>query len=524
VVLRMQSRVAEFFEHRQVLDPAVLAILVTLFGAVLRLYDLGGQSLWIDEVSQARTASLINSEGFGVVVQRDNVAPLSHWLLWAFGTLFGYSEFIIRLPSAIAGIVLVPLVYLLGRRLFDSPTAGLTAAIITAISPLAVWYAQDGRMYALAMMLVASAMLALWNALDKPHSLLAWGTFTLATTLAVYTHQYAVLVSVASGLFVLIRFGLSSPVLWRWAASQAIAALVFLPWFLYSIDRLAAQAGTPKGEALLWLPYTLFAFLVGFSYGPSVRELHWDTSLAMVRPYLAGIVPVMLAGAWAGAMGLARVLRREVRWPGVFCILWLVVPILLALLATQMSNISYNVRYVSVCFPAFAIILGASLTGQTRSPFTVMAILVLLLAMGFSLANWYTTGRYAKEDIRPVAALLAREATERDAIVILSHTAVEPLAFYGYDLPENALVVRRANLDEVSHQLRTRQPQNSARLWLLEYRAWESDPRQSLRTLLQRTRPLLVKCQWAGVDLRVYGGPEQQATADFGAECQGAQD
>ena len=62
--------------------------------------------------------------------------------------VFGESEFALRSLSAALGVVLVWLIYLLGRRLFDESTA-LAAAFVAALNPFQVYYSQEARMYVL---------------------------------------------------------------------------------------------------------------------------------------------------------------------------------------------------------------------------------------------------------------------------------------------------------------------------------------------------------------------------------------
>ena len=67
-------------------------------------------------------------------------------MLWLTIRTFGHSEFAVRLPSLIAGTLVIPVLYELGRELYDRRT-GLLAAAFAAVSPLLIWYSQEVRMY-----------------------------------------------------------------------------------------------------------------------------------------------------------------------------------------------------------------------------------------------------------------------------------------------------------------------------------------------------------------------------------------
>ncbi len=102
----------------------VLTIVILIFASGLRLYRLGGHSLWLDEVATVY--------GF------DNVNPpvyLFFSRLWMEAA--GRGELAIRLPSAIFSLFAIPFIIILGKRLFSLQT-GLLAGILLAFSPYSI--------------------------------------------------------------------------------------------------------------------------------------------------------------------------------------------------------------------------------------------------------------------------------------------------------------------------------------------------------------------------------------------------
>ena len=65
---------------------------------------------------------------------RSHKPALLYWLQVAAYEAFGVNEFAARLPSALAAMLTVLLVYELGRRMFDAST-GLLAGLILASMP-----------------------------------------------------------------------------------------------------------------------------------------------------------------------------------------------------------------------------------------------------------------------------------------------------------------------------------------------------------------------------------------------------
>src|SRR5512147_3319663 len=96
----------------------VILLFILALAAFLRFYLLDGQSFWNDEGNSARIAerslTLITEGAAG-----DIHPPLYYYLLHVWRGLFGASEFALRSLSAVLGVVLVWLTYLIARRVFD---------------------------------------------------------------------------------------------------------------------------------------------------------------------------------------------------------------------------------------------------------------------------------------------------------------------------------------------------------------------------------------------------------------------
>ena len=140
--------------------------LVALFAlaALLRVAGLTSQSLWADEGNSVR----LTERPLNLVVDaaRADVHPPGYYLaLWGWVRLFGQGEAAVRALSVVTGVLLVGLVYLLGRR-FAGPRAGWFAAFCASVSPFQIQYAQEVRMYILVAFLGAGAAYAFFRWLE----------------------------------------------------------------------------------------------------------------------------------------------------------------------------------------------------------------------------------------------------------------------------------------------------------------------------------------------------------------------
>ncbi|HWQ13005.1 MAG TPA: DUF2723 domain-containing protein [Roseiflexaceae bacterium] len=197
-------------------------VLLALFVAALvpRLYGLDAQSLWLDE---GGTWAEVTRKGWATLLAEllspDAGYPLYHLLLKGWTALAGDSEWALRFPSAIAGAGVVVAVHLAaveltgaGQRALRagkipvSPMAHrLSPALFVALSPFAIWHAQDAKAYSLLLLVAALELWALLRAFRRDDR----GGWLLVLALAltsVFVHRLALLLAAGVALAVaLIR-------------------------------------------------------------------------------------------------------------------------------------------------------------------------------------------------------------------------------------------------------------------------------------------------------------------------------
>src|SRR5512136_1474233 len=95
---------------------AWLPVLVLLLAFALRVYKLGDQNVWWDEGFSVWVARH-DLGALTTIAAGDTHPPLYYWLLHPWMLVTGPSEFAIRLPSLMFGVIAVALAYRLGRQL-----------------------------------------------------------------------------------------------------------------------------------------------------------------------------------------------------------------------------------------------------------------------------------------------------------------------------------------------------------------------------------------------------------------------
>ena len=220
---------------RKFFNPTRLVYAITLLGAALRFYQLGYFSLWDGEIftlfiSQKELPLLLSA-------LRDFGAHPPMWFLVtrAFDA-FGWNEWMLRAPAAFVGILAIPAMYVAGKRAAGT-TVGLIAALLFACAPLAVLYAQLGRMYSIIYPLTALILYAMTRALQSKQWRW-WFALSAFSALIVY-NQYLSLLAVGSAY---LMAGLI--LLWQaWRSVRPFRAGEFARAFFRFTARMWASFG-----------------------------------------------------------------------------------------------------------------------------------------------------------------------------------------------------------------------------------------------------------------------------------------
>ncbi len=124
-----------------------LGVIVTV-GVILRFSKiLCLRDFWYDEAFTGIITRMSWPEMQSMIF-RDVHPPLYYWLLKSWASFVGYSGVSLRLFSLFIGLLSIVSVYYVGKKIFNKKV-GLLSAFIMAISPFAIQYSQEARMYSL---------------------------------------------------------------------------------------------------------------------------------------------------------------------------------------------------------------------------------------------------------------------------------------------------------------------------------------------------------------------------------------
>ena len=406
---------------------------ICLIGMALRLHALDSHGLWSDEMQRVMWSAGHEFEsifaGFPQsylvhqpprpflpsleVLQRHN-PPLYGSILRFWMQLFGFeSDFIMRLPSVLAGVVGIAVLYAAALAAGAQRRAALLAAAMMAISPFQIHYAQEVNHYTLA---VACVSLSIWLFYRWSERNQLWTGVALTMTIlaALLTHYCAFLVFVGQGAALLLdqRGG------WRRRAlllvpyfSAATLFLFQLPTALIQLremtdpGQIGAFAGW-RGATSGLLDLTQVAWLGNPFLQP--QFLAWGaTALA-----LAALAWYLLRGSDPGRWQLACVA--------------LIPPILTIVLFFFMrANSLMWPRYWLVCTPAGYLLLARAVSQARLTAWVSVALLVVASCIG--LPEQYA---HSMESWNFVAADVNARGGPRDAVLVHPSNLAESCARY----------------------------------------------------------------------------------------------
>ena len=428
----------------QVAWPRVAALAIVLLAFGLRVAGLGQQELRGDEAFGYFFAQRDYAEIIDATIELQEPHPVaSYFVQRAWLGVAGDSELALRFPPAWFGVLAVALLLRLAMRLGFRRGPALLAMALLAISPYAIWHAQDARMYSMSLALTIAAV---WLGIETlQRQRVAWGlAYTAAAWVALHTHYYAVFVLVALNLFVLTRaifVPRTRANLATWIMWQMLVGALYLPWLASAASILGNYGGNGDSPALAaMVERSLSVFAVGESV-PVAQRLLWAGVAALL----------LLIGGVRLLLGTAA--DRRNLW---LLVLYLAVPVL-AIWYSAQSRPIFNERYLVASAPPFYLLVAAAFDGRSvsRRPellvkgVSLAALALLVAGMIFSLSHYYTDPTYSKSrGWRDLAAALTRLGTGvPDEQVRIAQNFPDPTLWYYYRGPIEHVVLPPADND-----------------------------------------------------------------------------
>jgi mannosyltransferase len=321
----------------------LLPLLMLLLAFGIRATTLGWQSLWFDEGWSWHLARMPLVEMAGTTAA-DRSPALYYGLLHIWRLAGGETEFALRTLSLFADIATCALVMALSARLGIRPM--WLAGLLYALNPVAIWYAQETRMYAQVSALTTASTLALWIWLGRPRLRILIASAACLGA-AIHSHYYAIFVVPAHALLVAaVTFKRTPKQALHWTVAMALVAATVVPWLL------AARGGFAYDDG--------FAFPLNTIDGRMSEWLRW---------FAAGSLPLAVDTVMLGVTGLAigialarLILARHLQ-PALSVLMLTLIPLLAATIAVRLFypyRSVFHPRYLIYLVPVLTVLLAGA--------------------------------------------------------------------------------------------------------------------------------------------------------------------
>jgi mannosyltransferase len=360
-------------------------------------------NLWLDEALSVNIATLPVGDLLEAL-RHDGHPPFYYLLLRGWTELVGEGDMAVRSLSGIFAVAALPLAWVAGRR-----RAGVTGArwavVIVALSPYAVRYATEARMYSLIMLLVLAGYLLIDDALLRPAR---WRLAAIAAVsgLLLLSHYWAFYL-LAALIFVMA---------WRWwrragerrsigpvLVAVATGGLLFLPW-LPSFWYQATHTGTPWAEPTR--PLAIVQRTLGdLGGGDNLPEAIIYGSVLLILCLLAVFVARSQDHGLVVDLRTVPTVRRELDV--------VVLTVAVGTVGGYATSSTFESRYAAVLVPLVLLAAAVGLSRLPRAPRLVVGSAVVVL----SLPGLVWVQHFERTQAPVIGAAIARTAQPGDVVI-----------------------------------------------------------------------------------------------------------
>ena len=383
-------------------------IILTLLGFFLRFYNLGLNSLWLDEASTHTFAVMSIPDIWKATAGGEFNPPLFYWIEHLM-LMLGNNEVVLRFVPALVGVLTIPLIYFAGKEFMDR-NVGIIAAAAFAFSPFLIFYSQEARAYSMMLFFVAFAMVFYFKAL-KTNELMEWALFGILSALAFWSHFYSFVIIASLILYALFlqigNFKKNIQNLKMIALSIVLFFVLCFPLILLVIQLFATRTSSAPtfGIQGLGIISETFRQLSGFSDIPMFLFLIF---------FIIGIIQTFLID----------------KNKGIFLVTLTVLTFVISFILSYKMPMQprYLIFFNTVFFIGVAVSykMFYSLINNRGVVYGFIALLVIISAP--TLVDYYKG--YSKEDWRGFSGQIQQMTKPGDLIVVVPGYISQPLDYY----------------------------------------------------------------------------------------------
>ena len=390
-------------------DLIILALFLVI-AFLLRIWKLGEESIWIDELFTYRVIQSHTPHEFLQTLKTQEANPPLYFLLLKGWRKFWGDIFGLRLFSVILGTISIAVVFFFYRKIMPRIYAILATALFT-FSPFHIWYSQEMRSYSLLVFFVLLSSYSLWEWLENNKR--GWKVlYFLSSTGGLWTHYHFLFVLFSQSIFV---FFITKNRRKEFIYLQFLILLTLLPLFPLILWHLVVTKNP-------WLPtpdeLTPFRIISALSFG-------WGTKIPTLPKWIS------LCIVFTGLLNTGKQVINQRKKDGLslcFCIFISIFTVTL-LVSLFTPVLLEGKRYSIILLPFFfpLVINGLPLNQKKKG----WIIIGLFLPLFFTLKNYYHYPR--KRPWKEICQLISKNCIPGKDVVIIE--GISPEIFQIYKVP-----------------------------------------------------------------------------------------
>jgi uncharacterized membrane protein len=385
------------------------ALLLTALGLTLRLLQLNSRSLWFDEASTLYLSRLPFSQIIPNVSSQESNPPLHHLLMHFWTFFFSDPLFGLRLFSAICGTASLVVFIILCEKMAHQQS--VFVGFLSATSSFWIHFSQDGRIYALLLLLALSESALLFSLKDRWKMVpgLAYGALAVA---GLYTHNFFIFVLLTHVFYLAVHHRSRRAALFPWLFLYGAVLTLYSPWLLHlqkQIQQMPSNSVLVEPLTLRQLGYVTGTMVFDTSFLSFAHET-WTLAVgfSVLALALTGLVPTRGGLTWRGDEDIA-----------VFCLVQWAMPLLgLRLAELILHRALTQTRYVIFAAPFLYLwlALAASRLGPRAGLICKRVLAAVVLA---GSACYFAGGLYVDPRLADLSESIRQDPDKRDPIVYL---------------------------------------------------------------------------------------------------------
>ncbi len=386
-----------------------LLIGILTLAAILRFYHIDYQSIWIDEIITMKECDprLTFKESYDIMLVWENNPIFYYFSVKIFSILFGHTTFVVRMFSAIFGILGVYMFYLIGKEI-ENKRVGLIAATLASVNYFFILYSQEARVYILLIFLTVFSFYRLIRFI-KDSTLKNAIIYGLSMTLMINSHFFGLFLMVSQVVILFVfLYDVEKHKRLSYIINSAIGgALALIIWFYFSwkIFKIAAEiqafwipAPTPEVMTVIFKEF--------FGNSESILFL----ILLLTVFYFIKIFSTKNKSK--------RIKDNNLIFGFIIIICWILVTIYIPFLRSYLKIPMLTSRYLIVVLPAIVLLLAVSIskikTSVIRNSILLLFVIASLTDLIVVKKN-YTEIR--KSQYREITAKIKEKNKKNDKIV-----------------------------------------------------------------------------------------------------------